>query len=295
MEGFRPEWCISTTYHAWDTPFWLGTLDLLLQLCKILPPVKQIPSATHFHVISNPLSSLPVHKGGCWSSWWWWQTLILTAATSECEAQLPTQDVHFCKLPPRHEPGLLASHCFPHPAVTQPHWTYCNVTESSCHTTTLNILYRHWIQLSHNHIEHTVSSLNPAVTQLHWTYCIITESSCHTTTLNILYRHWIQLSHNYSEHTVSSLNPAVTQPHWTYYHWIQLSHNHIEHTVSLLQDSKVCVKERHSLLHHYRTAAVLVTDPQWVKVSPSLQNCCSPCNRPTVSQGITITTGQLQS
>ena len=25
---FRPEWCISTIYHAWDTPFWLGTLDL---------------------------------------------------------------------------------------------------------------------------------------------------------------------------------------------------------------------------------------------------------------------------
>ena len=27
FEGFRPEWCISTTYHAWDTPFWSGTLD----------------------------------------------------------------------------------------------------------------------------------------------------------------------------------------------------------------------------------------------------------------------------
>ena len=29
FEGFRPEWCISTIYHAWDTPFWLGTLDLV--------------------------------------------------------------------------------------------------------------------------------------------------------------------------------------------------------------------------------------------------------------------------
>ena len=28
IEGFRPEWCISTTYHAWDTPFWSETLDL---------------------------------------------------------------------------------------------------------------------------------------------------------------------------------------------------------------------------------------------------------------------------
>ena len=26
IEGFRPEWCISTIYHAWDTPFWSGTL-----------------------------------------------------------------------------------------------------------------------------------------------------------------------------------------------------------------------------------------------------------------------------
>ena len=28
IEGFRPEWCISTIYHAWDTPFWLGTLNI---------------------------------------------------------------------------------------------------------------------------------------------------------------------------------------------------------------------------------------------------------------------------
>ena len=30
IKGFRPEWCISvsTVYHVWDTPFWLGTLDI---------------------------------------------------------------------------------------------------------------------------------------------------------------------------------------------------------------------------------------------------------------------------
>ena len=28
IEGFRPEWCISTIYQARDTPFWLGTLDI---------------------------------------------------------------------------------------------------------------------------------------------------------------------------------------------------------------------------------------------------------------------------
>ena len=28
FEGFWPEWCISKIYHAWDTPFWSGTLDL---------------------------------------------------------------------------------------------------------------------------------------------------------------------------------------------------------------------------------------------------------------------------
>ena len=27
IEGFRPAWYISTTHHAWDTPFWLGTLE----------------------------------------------------------------------------------------------------------------------------------------------------------------------------------------------------------------------------------------------------------------------------
>ena len=28
IEGFQPEWCISTIYHAWDIPFWQETLDL---------------------------------------------------------------------------------------------------------------------------------------------------------------------------------------------------------------------------------------------------------------------------
>ena len=29
FKGSGPEWYISTVYHAWDTPFWPGTLDLL--------------------------------------------------------------------------------------------------------------------------------------------------------------------------------------------------------------------------------------------------------------------------
>ena len=28
IEGSWPEWCISTVYHAWDTPFGLWTLDI---------------------------------------------------------------------------------------------------------------------------------------------------------------------------------------------------------------------------------------------------------------------------
>ena len=28
IQGFWSEWCISTMYHAWDTPFWSGTLDI---------------------------------------------------------------------------------------------------------------------------------------------------------------------------------------------------------------------------------------------------------------------------
>ena len=28
IEGFCPEWYISSIYHAWDTPFWSGTLGI---------------------------------------------------------------------------------------------------------------------------------------------------------------------------------------------------------------------------------------------------------------------------
>ena len=35
-EGSRPEWCVSTIYHAWDTPFWSGTLDFLLFLVSAM-------------------------------------------------------------------------------------------------------------------------------------------------------------------------------------------------------------------------------------------------------------------
>ena len=39
MEGFRPEWRISTIYHVWDTPFWLGTLDIEHVLTLFFFPV----------------------------------------------------------------------------------------------------------------------------------------------------------------------------------------------------------------------------------------------------------------
>ena len=29
IKGFPPEWCISTIYHAWNTPFWSGILKIL--------------------------------------------------------------------------------------------------------------------------------------------------------------------------------------------------------------------------------------------------------------------------
>ena len=35
IEGFWPEWWISTIYQAWDTPFWSGILDLS-HLCNCL-------------------------------------------------------------------------------------------------------------------------------------------------------------------------------------------------------------------------------------------------------------------
>ena len=49
IKGFRPEWCIYTIYHAWDTewcistiyhawhtPFWSGTLDMLFKTLTFL-------------------------------------------------------------------------------------------------------------------------------------------------------------------------------------------------------------------------------------------------------------------
>ena len=36
MEGFQPEWYISTIYHAWDTPFWSGTLDIMVILLTVV-------------------------------------------------------------------------------------------------------------------------------------------------------------------------------------------------------------------------------------------------------------------
>ena len=38
------EWCISTIYHAWDTPFWSGTLDYTHT--NLLPNVRQISRKT---------------------------------------------------------------------------------------------------------------------------------------------------------------------------------------------------------------------------------------------------------
>ena len=29
IKGFWPDWCISTIYHAWDTPFWSATPEML--------------------------------------------------------------------------------------------------------------------------------------------------------------------------------------------------------------------------------------------------------------------------
>ena len=40
IEGSWPEWCISTIYHAWDTPLWSGTLDFSKNLKKICKYMK---------------------------------------------------------------------------------------------------------------------------------------------------------------------------------------------------------------------------------------------------------------
>ena len=33
IEGSRPEWCISSMIYSRDTPFWSGTLDIILCPC----------------------------------------------------------------------------------------------------------------------------------------------------------------------------------------------------------------------------------------------------------------------
>ena len=32
IEGFRPEWCISSMIYSRDTPFWSGTLDIFIEV-----------------------------------------------------------------------------------------------------------------------------------------------------------------------------------------------------------------------------------------------------------------------
>ena len=32
IEGFRPEWCISSMIYSRDTPFWSGTLDYIVEI-----------------------------------------------------------------------------------------------------------------------------------------------------------------------------------------------------------------------------------------------------------------------
>ena len=36
IEGFRSEWCISSMIYSRDTPFWLGTLDIIQQASRVL-------------------------------------------------------------------------------------------------------------------------------------------------------------------------------------------------------------------------------------------------------------------
>ena len=42
IDGFRPEWCISTIYCVWDTPFWSGTLDMFCNVTMV--------SLLHVHI-----------------------------------------------------------------------------------------------------------------------------------------------------------------------------------------------------------------------------------------------------
>ena len=82
IEGFQPEWCISTIYHAWDTPFWSGTLDILTHThthtwththtrmhvctCKFV-----LKNTQHWFASVYGIASLPHHSCG----WSFWKTL----------------------------------------------------------------------------------------------------------------------------------------------------------------------------------------------------------------------------
>ena len=52
IEGFQPEWNISTMIHSWDIPFWSETLDMWPSVCDRFCFLKNIPT---MEVVKLPL------------------------------------------------------------------------------------------------------------------------------------------------------------------------------------------------------------------------------------------------
>ena len=71
-EGSKPEWCICTIYHAWDTPFWSGTLNFFLSCHALYMPLFAfINEVCFFSYDRNPgYRLLEVQLVLCWCVWW---------------------------------------------------------------------------------------------------------------------------------------------------------------------------------------------------------------------------------
>ena len=91
IKGFQPEWCISTIYHTWDTPFWLETLNMW-QCClnswhfQSIHIITHMFSHTHTHIHTHT-HTMNLHK------WAIFNMLAFSSSYSQ-NLRLPVPTIH---------------------------------------------------------------------------------------------------------------------------------------------------------------------------------------------------------